>query len=136
MVLAEVDYSLGDAIWTVFVIFLWIIYFWILISIFGDLFSDHEISGWAKAGWVILVIFFNFLGVLIYLIVRGQGMAKRSMKAQQQAQQQFDEYVRETAGGGGGGGDPTAQIQRAHDLLEKGAISQQEFDDIKRKALA
>jgi Phospholipase_D-nuclease N-terminal len=138
MMLAEVDYSLGDAIWTIFVIFMWIIYFWILVSIFGDLFRDHQMSGWAKAGWVILVVLFTWIGVLIYLIVRGKGMAERAMAAQTEAQKQFDQYVRQTAGtgGDGGGADPAAQIERAHGLLEKGAITQAEFDDIKRKALA
>jgi hypothetical protein len=136
MLLADVDFSLGDAIWTVFVIFMWIVYFWILISIFGDLFADHELSGGSKAVWVIVVILFNFLGVLIYLIVRGQGMGERALARQKEAQAQFDEYVRTTAGGsGGGGGDAAAQIEKAHQLLEKGAISQAEYDSIKAKAL-
>src|SRR5262245_57892065 len=118
MVLAE--FTLGEVFLSVLYIFMFVIWFWLLISIFGDLFSDHEESGWSKALWTIFVIFMPFLGILVYLIVRGKGMAERAMKRQQEAQKQFDQYVRETAGSSGGGGDATAEIERAHNLLEKG----------------
>jgi hypothetical protein len=95
------DFALGEVLWSMLVLFMWIIWFWLLIVIFSDLFRDHETSGAAKAGWTILLILLPYLGVLIYLIARGGGMAERQMKAQQQAKSEFDSYVRETAGGGG-----------------------------------
>ena len=80
--------------------FLFVIWFWLLITIFGDLFRDHEMSGGMKAFWIFFVIILPFLGILVYLIARGSGMAGRAMKAQQEAQAQMDEYVRQTAGAG------------------------------------
>jgi hypothetical protein len=133
MILAE--FTVGEVFLSLVYIFIFVIWFWLLVSIFGDLFGDHTISGWEKAAWILCVILLSYLGILIYLIVRGKGMAERGMKRQQEAQQQFDTYVKETAGTAGGD-DPTAQIERAHGLLEKGAISQEEFDAIKTKALA
>lgn len=122
-------YGLGEALWTVFVIFFLVIFLMILFSIFGDLFRDHEMSGGAKAAWVLALIFFTPLAALIYLIVRGGGMAKRAQAAQAEAQQQFDDYVKQTAGGS------AAEIAKAKELLDAGTISQEEFDSIKSKAL-
>jgi hypothetical protein len=119
------DYPFLDVLWTMLVFFAWVIWFWLLISVFGDLFRRHDISGWSKALWVIFLILLPFLGVLIYLIVNGQGMAERNVK---QAHQQI-EAAAAMAG-------PSAQIASAKDLLDKGAISQEEFEAIKRKALA
>ena len=82
------------------IIFFAIVFFVILFQVVFDLFRDHELSGWAKAGWLIFIIVLPFLGLFIYLIVRGQGMADRSAKDQVQAKQEFDPYVRETAGSG------------------------------------
>src|SRR5688572_19494852 len=96
MVLAA-DFALGEALWAMFVFFMWVIWFWLLISLIGDLFRDRELSGGAKALWAIFLIFLPYLGVFVYLLVRGRGMAERSMAAQQAAQSQFDSYVRETA---------------------------------------
>lgn len=122
-------YGLGEALWTVFVIFFLVIFLMILFSIFGDLFRDHEMSGFAKAIWVLALILFTPLAALIYLIVRGGGMAKRAQAAQAEAQQQFDDYVKQTAGGS------AAEIAKAKELLDAGTISQEEFDSIKSKAL-
>ena len=129
MILADVN--LGEILWTTLVIFFMIMYFMILFSILGDLFRDHEESGWAKAVWVIFLIIFPFLTALIYLIVRGNGMAKRNLKAQADAQQQFNEYVQQVAGSG----SPTDQIAQAKQLLDSGAIDQAEYDALKAKAL-
>lgn len=126
------DVSLGDLLWTMLLLFFLMIWIMILIQILTDLFRDHETSGVAKAGWVIALVLFTPLTVLIYLIARGGGMAERSMKAQAAAQQQFDEYVRATAGGGGSSVD---EIARAKQLLDSGAINQAEFDAIKAKAI-
>ena len=119
------DYPFLDVLWTMIIFFAWVIWIWILISILGDVFRRHDISGWSKALWVIFMVFLPFLGVLIYLIVNGQGMAERNVK---QAQQQ----VQAAAAIAG----PSAQIASAKDLLDQGAISQEEFEAIKRKALA
>jgi uncharacterized membrane protein len=123
-------YGLGEALWTVFVIFFLVIFLMILFSIFGDLFRDHEMGGGAKALWVLALILFTPLAALIYLIVRGGGMAKRAQAAQAEAQQQFDDYVKQTAGGS------AAEIAKAKELLDAGTISQEEFDSIKSKALS
>ncbi len=131
MVLAA-DYALGEVLWAMFVLFMWIIWFWLLISVFGDLFRDRETSGGMKALWAIFVIVAPFLGVFIYLLVRGGGMADRSMAQQQAQRAQFDSYVRETAGSGGS----AAEIAHAKQLLDDGAISQSEYDALKAKALS
>jgi len=123
-------YGLGEALWTVFVIFFLVIFLMILFSIFGDLFRDHEMGGGAKAVWVLALILFTPLAALIYLIVRGGGMAKRAQAAQIEAQQQFDDYVKQTAGGS------AAEIAKAKELLDAGTITQAEFDSIKSKALS
>ena len=124
------DISFGEFLWSLVIIFFMIVYFVILFQVVFDLFRDHELSGWAKAGWLLFIIVLPFLGLFVYLIVRGQGMAERSAKDQVQAKQDFDQYVRETAGGG-----PTQEIANAKTLLDEGTISQAEFDAIKRKAL-
>ena len=100
-------------------------------SILGDLFRDHDTSGWGKAAWVLFLVIAPFLTALIYLIARGNGMAKRSMAAQADAQKQFNEYVQSVAGSG----SPTEQIAQAKQLLDSGAIDQAEFDRLKAKAL-
>jgi len=126
------DFALGEALWTVFAIFMFVIWFWLLIAIFSDLFRDHETSGWAKAGWTVAILVFPFIGILVYLIVRGGGMAQRQIDAQQAAQADFDSYVKETAGSG----DSASQIADAKKLLDDGTITQDEFDSLKAKALA
>jgi hypothetical protein len=131
MILADI--SLGDVLWTTLVVFFMVMYFMILFSILGDLFRDHETSGWAKAVWVIFLVFFPFLTALVYLIVRGGGMAERNLKAQARAQQQFDQYVQNVAGSAK---TPAEQIADAKQLLDAGTITAEEFEAIKAKALA
>jgi hypothetical protein len=128
------DYPFLDILWTMLIFFGWVIWFWLLITVFSDLFRRHDISGWGKAGWIVLCVFLPFLGVLIYLIGQGSHMAERNVKAAQAQRAEFDSYVRDVAGPGGGGG--TAEIAKAKELLDRGAINQAEFDQIKRKALA
>jgi ABC-type multidrug transport system fused ATPase/permease subunit len=115
-----------DMLWFFF-LFVWIL---ILFNILGDLFRDHETSGGVKALWCIFIVFMPFLAVFIYLIARGSGMAQRSAQRAQQAQSQFDDYVRTAAGGS------AEQIKHAKDLLDAGTITQAEFDQLKAKALA
>ena len=129
MILADVN--LGEILWTTLVIFFMVMYFMILFSILGDLFRDHDTSGWGKAAWMLFLVIAPFLAALIYLIARGNGMAKRSMAAQADAQKQFNEYVQSVAGSG----SPSDQIAQAKQLLDSGAIDQAEFDRLKAKAL-
>ena len=125
--------SFWDIIWFIIVAFAFIFYLMVLFSIIGDLFRDHETSGWVKAIWVIFLLFFPLITALVYLIARGQGMAQRSMKQGQELKAMQDDYIRSVSGGGAGAAD---QIAKAHDLLAKGAITQVEYDTIKTKALA
>jgi hypothetical protein len=114
------------------IIFAWIIWFWLLITVFTDLFRRRDTSGFAKVLWIIFVIILPFLGVFIYLIVNHDGMTDRSMKQAQAAQAQMDDYVRNVASSGGAAGE----IEKAKGLLDSGAITQSEFDAIKAKALS
>ena len=127
------SYPFLSVMWTLLVIFAWVIWFWLLITVFMDLFRRHDISGWVKALWIIFVILLPFLGVLVYLIAESHGMARSRTQKQAQAQQsQFDDYVKTVAAQS----DPTEQIAKAKGLLDSGAITQAEFDSIKAKALA
>jgi hypothetical protein len=116
------------------IFFIWILWFWLLFTVFADVFRRHDISGWAKAAWLIFTILLPFLGVFVYLITQNTGMTERNLERARTQRAQFDDYVRETAGGGGGG--TAAEIERAKSLLDSGAITQSEFDAIKQKALA
>jgi hypothetical protein len=131
-VLAATDYPLLNIFWSMILLFLWIAWFWILILILGDVFRRHDIGGVAKALWVIFLIVVPFLGVFVYLISQSRGMTERGMKESQAAQQQFDAQVRSAAATGGA----TAEIASAQRLLDSGAITAQEFEQIKAKALA
>jgi hypothetical protein len=124
------EFTLGDALLTVLEIFLFVIYFWILITIFGDLFRDHETSGWGKAAWVLLLLIVPFLGMLIYLIARGDGMRERAVREQADMRRHMDDYIRETAGS-----SPVDELAKLSDLKDKGAISQAEFDQAKARLL-
>jgi len=126
------DYPFLDVLWTMLVIFAWVIWFWLLITVFSDLFRRHDSGGGTKVLWCIFVIVLPFLGVFIYLIAESKGMAERNTKAIEAAQTQTDDYIRQVAAQG----DPAAQIAQAKQLLDSGAIDQQEFDTLKKKALA
>jgi Phospholipase_D-nuclease N-terminal len=124
------DYPFLDVLWTMFIFFAWVIWFFILIRILTDVFRRRDLSGWGKFGWTLFVIVLPFLGVFIYLISQGKGMADRDVANAQQAQAQMDDYIRTTAGGS------AAEIEKAKKLLDDGTISQSEFDTIKANALA
>ena len=126
------DYPFLDILWTMFIVFLWIMWFWLLIAIFADVFRRRDIGGGMKTLWLIFVIVLPFLGVFIYLIANNDGMTERSQKDVAAQQAATDEYIRSVAGGGGA----AAEIERAKGLLDSGAITQAEFDAIKAKALA
>jgi len=125
------SYTFLSFFWDVLLFFAWLIWFWLLITVFADLFRRHDTSGWAKAAWVIFVILLPYLGVLVYLIAEHEGMAQRNARQAQAAQQQFDQYVQSVATQG----DPSEQIAKAKALLDNGTITQAEFDRIKEKAL-
>ena len=128
--LLAADYPFLEVMWTLIVFFAWVIWFWILITILVDVFRRRDEGGGKKALWVIFLILVPFVGVLIYLIVNHDGMAERNVKEAKASQAQFDEYVKSVAGGG------AAEIEKAKQLLDSGAISQAEFDALKAKALA
>ena len=128
------DYPFLDVLWTMLIFFMWVIWFWLLIAVFADIFRRRDISGWSKALWALFVIIVPLLGVLIYLGVNGSGIADRNARDQQTAQARTDEYIRNVAGGGGGGA--ASEIEKAKQLLDSGAIDQAEFDALKSKALA
>lgn len=126
------DISFGEILLVALEIFFFVVWIWILITILSDLFRDHEISGWAKAAWVLFLVFIPFLTALIYLIARGEGMRDRTIKAQADAKKHFDEYVREQAHSV----SPAEELHKLAELKDKGALSQEEFDRAKQKLLA
>jgi hypothetical protein len=128
--LIAADYPFIDVLWTIIVFFAWLAWIWIAITIFIDIFRRDDIGGWHKAAWVVFVIVVPFLGVLVYLIAQHDGMRERSLAQAQAQKAEFDQYVRETAGGS------AAEIAKAKELLDSGAITQAEFDAIKAKALS
>ena len=133
MTLIASSYPFLEFLWSMLIFFAWVIFIWIAITVLIDVFRRHDMSGWGKAGWTILIVLLPWIGVLIYLIVNHDGMAERRNRESANAQAQFDDYVRKTAGAGGGA---ASEIERAKKLLDDGTITQAEFDAIKSKALA
>jgi hypothetical protein len=127
------DYPFLDVFWTILIFFVWIAWFMLLFRVFGDLFRRHDIGGGTKTLWIIFVILVPFLGVFVYIIANGGGMAQRTQQDIATQQAQMDDYVKSVAGSGGGA---AAEIEKAKGLLDSGAISQSEFDAIKAKAIA
>ena len=126
------DYPFLDVLWTMFIFFAWVIWFWLLITIFADVFRRHDIGGGTKTLWCIFVIITPFIGVFVYLISQSKGMNERSLQNVKQQRQQTDEYIKTVAAEV----DAPGQIAQAKQLLDSGAINQQEFDALKQKALA
>ncbi len=121
----------GEFLWSLLVIFFMIMYFMILFSVVIDLFRNHQMGGFAKALWIIFLIFIPLISLLVYVIVYGKSMAMRQQQAVTQAQQEQDAYIKQVAGT-----SPAEQIAQAQQLLNSGAISQAEFDKLKAKALS
>lgn len=124
------DISFGELLLLVLEFFLFVAWLWILFAIISDLFRDHELSGWAKAAWVFFLLILPFLGALIYLIARGDGMRDRTIKAQEDAKKHFDDYVRQQAHS-----SPADELHKLNELKEKGALSPEEFEQAKAKLL-
>jgi uncharacterized membrane protein len=118
-------------VWFFFWSFAFIAYLFALFAIIGDLFRDHKLPGWAKALWIIFLVFVPFLTALVYLIARGRGMAERQNKEVKQAQTAADDYIRTVAGS-----SPSDEIAKAKSLLDSGTITQDEYNLLKAKALA
>lgn len=128
--LVMASFGLGEALLTVLEIFLFVAWIWILVSVIGDLFSDHGVSGWGKAAWTIALVFLPFLGVFVYLIARGDGMHERAAKRQAEAQSQFETYIRQTASSG-----PSDELAKLADLRDRGVLSESEFEQAKSRLL-
>jgi hypothetical protein len=132
MITAADDYPLLDLLWTFVVFFGFLVYFWLLISVFGDLFRRHDVSGWGKAGWTVFVLVLPLIGSLTYLITQGRGLADRNVAQAHRARQETDDRIRSVAAPGYRAVD---EIARGKELLDGGAISQEEFEQLKRRAL-
>ena len=126
------SYPFLEVFWTMLIFFFFIVWLWILFTVFADVFRRDDISGWGKAAWIVFVIVLPYLGVFVYLIAEHKGMTERTIQQQATAKSQMDQYVRSAAGTS----DPTAQIANAKTLLDRGTITQAEFDQIKQNALA
>ncbi|MGW1177091.1 SHOCT domain-containing protein [Kitasatospora sp. NPDC002543] len=143
-----VDYPALHIFWTMLELFLWILWFFLLFKIITDIFRSHDLGGWGKAGWLVLVIILPLIGVLAYLIARGQSMGTRDVEQAQRSEAAFKAYIRDAAGtgpGGGGGGSTAVgatgpshveDLARLADLKERGAISDEEYQKAKDKLLA
>ena len=125
--LVAADYPFLNILWTMIIFFAWVAWIWIVITVLVDVFRRDDIGGWGKAGWVVFVIIVPFLGVLVYLIAQHDGMRERGIKQAQTQQAAVDQYVRDTAGGS------AAEIAKAKELLDSGAITQAEFDRSSRR---
>jgi putative oligomerization/nucleic acid binding protein/phospholipase D-like protein len=132
MVIAA-DYPFLDILWSMIIFFVWVVWIWMMVIILTDVFRRRDLSGWGKAGWTVFLIVLPFLGVFIYLISQGDKMADRRAEDVRGQQAEFDDYVKTVAGDGGGA---AAEIAKAKQLLDSGAITQTEFDQLKTKALA
>jgi hypothetical protein len=126
------SYPLLDAFWTILEIFLWVIWFWILITVFIDIFRSHDLSGWSKALWFLFVLILPLIGVLVYLVVRGGSMHERMVRQAKQQDEQFRNYVQQTAGSQ----SPADQLTKLADLRDRGVITAEEFEREKAKILA
>ena len=125
------SYPFMDVLWSMVIFLLFVIWIWILITVFADIFRRRDIGGGMKAVWIIFVIILPYLGVFIYLIAEGHKMAERNAEQMQSARAQQDEYIKSVAGS-----SAADQIAQAKSLLDSGAITQAEFDGLKAKALS
>jgi hypothetical protein len=132
MTAAADGYPLVDLLWTFVLFFALLAYFWLLITVFGDLFRRRDVSGWGKAAWTVFVLVLPLIGSLTYLISQGRAMADRDVQRAATVMERTDEHIRSMAAPGYRGVD---EIARGKELLDRGAISQEEFDQLKRRAL-
>ncbi|HUW04337.1 MAG TPA: SHOCT domain-containing protein [Acidimicrobiales bacterium] len=128
--LLAAEFGTGQVLWSMLYFFLFFIWIMILFQVFADLFRSDDLSGWAKAAWLIFVIFLPYLGVFVYLIARGHKMGERQMRAAQAQQDAFDSYVREAAG------SSATELAKLSDLHDAGKLTDEEFASLKAKILA
>ena len=126
------SYPLLGAFWTILEIFLWVLWIWVLIYVFIDIFRSHDLSGWARALWFLFVLFIPLIGVLVYLIARGDKMHERAVQQVQQQDREARQYIQEAAGSG----TPADQLTKLADLRDRGVITADEFQREKAKILA
>ena len=126
------SYPLLGAFWTILEIFLWVLWIWVLIYVFIDIFRSHDLSGWARALWFLFVLFIPLIGVLVYLIARGDKMHERAVQQVQQQDREARQYIQEAAGSG----TPADQLTKLADLRDRGVITADEFERQKAKILA
>jgi len=126
------SYPLLGAFWTILEIFLWVLWIWVLIYVFIDIFRSHDLSGWAKALWFLFVLFIPLIGVLVYLIARGDKMHERAVRQVQEQDREARQYIQEAAGSG----SPADQLTKLADLRDRGVITADEFERQKAKILA
>jgi hypothetical protein len=126
------SYPLLGAFWTIFEIFLWIIWFWVLITVFIDIFRSPDLSGGAKALWFLFVLIIPLIGVLVYLIVRGGKMHEHGVQAAQQQDEEVRSYIKQAAGSP----NSADELAKLADLRDRGVITAQEFEQQKAKILA
>jgi uncharacterized SAM-binding protein YcdF (DUF218 family) len=131
MVIAEVGFA--ELFWTVLWLFFLFMFIWVFVALVSDLFRDHELSGWAKAAWILALVVFPLLGSLVYIIVRGGGMAERSARQAQAARAEFDSYIRSAAASTGTA--PVDDLTRLNDLRSSGTISADEFETLKSRVV-
>lgn len=128
------DYPILGIFWTTLMLFLWIAWLFILFHVVIDIFRSHDLGGWGKAGWLILVVILPALGVLIYVLARGDSMQERDFARARAQQDSFDAYVHEAAGTSG---TSTAdELAKLSDLKDRGVISDEEFASSKAKLLS
>lgn len=130
------DYPLLNVFWTMLWFFIWIMWLFLLFKVITDIFRDHDLGGWGKAGWLIFCILLPYLGVLVYVIARGKSMGQRDVKQAKASEAAFQDYIRKTAGTAPAAGGATDELARLADLKEKGAITDEEFEKAKAKVLA
>ncbi|MDQ0796618.1 SHOCT domain-containing protein [Streptomyces sp. B1I3] len=126
------DYPLLNLFWTMLWLFLWVMWFFLLFKVVTDIFRDHSLSGWAKAGWLVLTLVLPYLGVFVYLIARGKSMGQRDAKQLKEHEEAVRQYIQQTAGGG----NPMGELEKLSTLKDKGDITQEEFERAKTKLLA
>ncbi|MEU7511191.1 SHOCT domain-containing protein [Streptomyces sp. NPDC042898] len=130
------DYPLLNLFWTMLWFFVWIMWLFLLFKVITDIFRDHDLGGWGKAGWLAFCILLPYLGVLVYVIARGKSMGQRDVKQAKASEAAFQDYIRKTAGTAPAGGGATDELARLAELKEKGAITDEEFEKAKAKVLA
>ena len=130
---ASTDYPVLNVFWTIFEIFAFVVWFWLLFVVLMDVFRSRDLSGWGKAGWTVFVLFLPLIGILTYLIVRGRSMHERAAQQAAQQDEAFRSYVQDAAGSPPSSAD---QLGKLADLHQRGVITDDEFSREKARVLS